>query len=139
MHNPKISILNNNLYYYFQREDSITNTLNNRVFDIPKAVDYIRSNLIKKGLYQKYKEEFNYLAYTHIFYNKIICTNNYDGIHKKINDAWKGRKININKNKYFVELKKSSIGLRIKIELFNYNHSMGLFYLSIRRLLGFGY
>ncbi|MFK9089947.1 glycosyltransferase family 2 protein [Bacillus salipaludis] len=137
---PKISILDKNLYYYLQREDSITKSLDNRVFDIPRAVNYIRSNLIKEGLYQKYKEEFDYLAYTHIFYNKIICTNNYNDIHKKINDAWKRQKININRNKYFIKLKKnSSFGLRIKMRLFNYNHRMGLFYLSIRRSMGIRY
>jgi glycosyltransferase involved in cell wall biosynthesis len=137
---PKISILDKNLYYYLQREDSITKSLDKRVFDIPRAVDYIRGKLIKEGLYQRYKEEFDYLAYTHIFYNKIICTNHYNDIHKKMNEEWKGQKINIKRNKYFTKLKeKSSIGLRIKMHLFNYNHSMGLFYLGIRRLMGFRY
>jgi glycosyltransferase involved in cell wall biosynthesis len=138
MNNPKISMLNNNLYYYFQRENSITNSLDNRVFDILKSVDYIRSNLLKKGLYQKYKEEFDYLAFTHIFFNKIICTNKYEDIHIKINDEWKSRKININRNKYYSKLKeKSSFGLKIKMCLFNYNYSMGLFLFKILRRLRF--
>jgi glycosyltransferase involved in cell wall biosynthesis len=140
MCNPKISILDKHLYFYFQREDSITKSLDQRVFDIPRAVNYIRGNLINKGLFEKYKEEFDYLAYTHIFYNKIICTNHYNEIHKKINDEWKCQKINIKENKYFTNLRvNSSIGLRIKMYLFNYNHSIGLFYLGIRKLMGLKY
>ncbi|MDT8861090.1 glycosyltransferase family 2 protein [Alkalihalobacillus sp. MEB130] len=137
IHNPKISLLENNLYYYYQREDSVTKSLDERILDIPKAVEFIKESLIKKELYQKYIEEFNYLAYTHIFYNKIICTSSYEEIHKKMNSAWKEQKININKNNYYASLKKRSpIGLRLKMALFNYNYSIGLLYLNIRSLVG---
>lgn len=137
MYHPKLSFLTDNLYYYFQRSGSITKSIDSKLLDIPQAVTYIKNSLIENDLMQKYTNEFNYLAFTHIFYNKIIGTNTYGPIHKKIYASWKKQKIPLKNNHYYHQLiKKSSIGWKIKILAFNFNYYIGIFYINLRRAIG---
>ena len=57
MYSPKVSTIDENLHYYYQRGNSVTKIVDERLFDIPKALNFIKLNLEKQGLYEKYKEE----------------------------------------------------------------------------------
>jgi glycosyltransferase involved in cell wall biosynthesis len=131
---PRISILKESLYFYYQRKNSITKEVNNKILDIPKVVNYIENVLKKKGQFEKYKEEFNYLVYTHVFFNTIICAKKYVSLHSLLNKDWRKRRININKNKYYIETKrKSNLGMKIKMDIFNLNFKFGIIYEYSRR------
>lgn len=136
MHNPKVSTINENLHYYYQRQNSVTKIVDERVFDIPKALEFIKLNLEKQGLYEKYKEEYDYLFYKHIYFYQIISSTYYIGIHKKLDKIWRSKNIDIRNNKYFINLKNEMTkGLKIKVEMFNRNYSLGVAYIKLRSIL----
>ena len=109
MYSPKVSTIDENLHYYYQRENSVTKVIDEKVFDIPKALEFIKSNLEKQGLYEKYKEEFEYLCYKHIYFYQIISSTNYIDIHRQLDKIWRSKNIDIRNNKYFIEFKNKLI------------------------------
>ena len=72
---PKIDILNECLYNYYQRENSITNMVSNKFLDIIEAINFIELQLKEKNIYDKYKKEFEYMLYNHLFILKFITIN----------------------------------------------------------------
>lgn len=56
----KIGILNEGLYFYIQREDSITYTYNERLYDIVNIWDDIIKYYKKNNIYDMYKEELEF-------------------------------------------------------------------------------
>ena len=136
MYSPKVSTIDENLHYYYQRENSVTKVVDEKVFDIPKALEFIKSNLEKQGLYEKYKEEFEYLCYKHIYFYQIISSTNYIDIHRQLDKIWRSKNIDIRNNKYFIEIKnKMTKGLQMKVEIFNKNYSLGIAYIKLRSIL----
>ena len=136
MYSPKVSTIDENLHYYYQRENSVTKVVDEKVFDIPKALEFIKSNLEKQGLYEKYKEEFEYLCYKHIYFYQIISSTNYIDIHRQLDKIWRSKNIDIRNNKYFIEFKnKMTKGLQMKVEIFNKNYSLGIAYIKLRSIL----
>ena len=130
MYSPKVSTIDENLHYYYQRENSVTKVVDEKVFDIPKALEFIKSNLEKQGLYEKYKEEFEYLCY------QIISSTNYIDIHRQLDKIWRSKNIDIRNNKYFIEFKnKMTKGLQMKVEIFNKSYSLGIAYIKLRSIL----
>lgn len=129
---PSVSTIDENLYYYYQRDDSITKKVDHKLLDIPIAVDYIKDLLIERGIIQVYQKEFEYLAFTHIFYNKVICTSKYNEIHRKLMGSWKKHRIKIHENPYFIDFNKQcQFGLKLKMRFFNHNYNWGLFYIKL--------
>ena len=136
MYSPKVSTIDENLHYYYQRENSVTKVVDEKVFDIPKALEFIKSNLEKQGLYEKYKEEFEYLCYKHIYFYQIISSTNYIDIHRQLDKIWRSKNIDIRNNKYFIEFKnKMTKGLQMKVEIFNKNYSLGIAYIKLISIL----
>ena len=136
MYSPKVSTIDENLHYYYQRENSVTKVVDEKVFDIPKALEFIKSNLEKQGLYEKYKEEFEYLCYKHIYFYQIISSTNYIDIHRQLDKIWRSKNIDIRNNKYFIEFKnKMTKGLQMKVEIFNKSYSLGIAYIKLRSIL----
>jgi glycosyltransferase involved in cell wall biosynthesis len=132
MYSPKVGYINESLYYYYQRNNSITKSIDNKILDIPKALDFIKSKLLEVKLYDKYKEEFNYLAYCHLYYYKIFDSNIPDEIRDKIYKSYRALKIDICKNRYYIENKKEmTINTRIKSFVFNYSYILGKFLLKL--------
>ena len=136
MYSPKVSTIDENLHYYYQRENSVTKVVDEKVFDIPKALEFIKSNLEKQGLYEKYKEEFEYLCYKHIYFYQIISSTNYIDIHRQLDKIWRSKNIDIRNNKYFIEFRnKMTKGLQMKVEIFNKSYSLGIVYIKLRSIL----
>ena len=60
LYNPVVDIEEDNLYYYFQRINSVSNIINNKVLEVSKAIRFIKEILVERNLYESYKNEFEY-------------------------------------------------------------------------------
>lgn len=131
---PKVIIINEPFYYYYQREDSITNSkLTNQAFHIIKALDYIKECMIERNLFEEFREEYNYLVYRNLFYSFITCSNEISNIHKELYAQWSKKNIKINGNKYIVEHKiNSPSNEKIRIILYGINYNLGALFIKIR-------
>lgn len=130
---PIVISLNEALYYYFQRNDSITNIITPRVFEIDKAINYIEKNLKDEGLLDKYNEQLDYLKFIHLFYYRIITAKRLTKIHKKLYWNWIEKKININNNTYYLNMiNRVSLENRIKLNLFNIKYFWGYIYINFK-------
>lgn len=134
---PKVVTLNEQFYYYYQRENSITNSkLTNQAFHIINALDYIKECMINKNLFEEFIEEYNYLVYRNLFYSFITCNNEVNNLHKELYDNWIKRNIKINKNKYIIAHKnKSPSNEKIRILLYASNYKFGRLFVKIRNFI----
>lgn len=134
IHNPKFVILDEYLYYYYQRSNSITNNENKKELDINIAVDFIKAKLDSKGILVKYKEEYNYLVFLHLFFLRLDSIyNTKNKIGKEIYKNWAKKGINIYKNKYFIELfKDEPLKSKLVFRVFTSNYKRGLIYNKIK-------
>ncbi len=133
---PKVSFIEDSLYNYYQREDSITKKNDNRILEVDEAITFIENQLKSSLLYDKYKKEFEYMVYEHLFIYRFISSDRYEKVHKKILKQFKNRKININKNNYIMDnilLEPNTSKIRIK--LYNNNYYFGRIYDFNRKLI----
>lgn len=136
MYNPKISILRENLYNYYQRNDSITKKKNIKVLEVDKALSFIKDNLLEKNIYNKYKQEFEYMVYIYLF-ELWFLKEYYDeeDIGTKLYKQYKDRNIDINKNSIInKKIESYALSLKIRIKSYNKNYSYGKFYDNLRKL-----
>lgn len=137
MNNPKISILRENLYNYYQRQESITKKKTVKVLEINEAFSFIKNRLIEVNLYNKYKEAFEYMVFLHLFDNWFLGTYVEDEhIGVSLYNQYKSRKININNN-YFImrKLDAYNISLKFRIKAYNKSYKLGKFYDELRMKL----
>lgn len=137
---PIVGTLNEPLYYYYQRENSVTNKVSNKVFDVELAVDLIRKELNQKGYMEKYYYEFEYLMFIHLYYHRVIAVGYTGEIHKALYDKWREKKLNINNNKYYKEfISTMTIREKLKLIFYNRNYNLGniysILYRSIIRII----
>ncbi len=122
INNPKVGCVNQSLYYYYQRADSITKIVDKKVFDIEKVIDTIEKYLMDRDLDNKYKEEFNFLSYLHLYYYRVVDIDSVQEIHLDIFKRWKKRNLNIVDNQYYKGfIREISILNKIKIKLYDIN------------------
>jgi len=110
-----ITFLDEPLYYYYQRLGSIMNQteFNTKLLDIFEVLKNIENKFIKKGKYDEYFNEIEYLYITHLLRTAGLRFSNYKIGKKHINEIayiFKTKFKNWRKNEYF---KKSSIKLKI--------------------------
>lgn len=135
LYNPVVDIEEDNLYYYFQRINSVSNIINNKVLEVSKAIRFIKEILVERNLYESYKNEFEYLVYKHLFYYRIVDSNFYVDLHKQIYDEWNNYKININKNKYFLDFtSKLNTPIKLKQNIFMKNYRLGKLFNKVLNL-----
>ena len=132
--NPKVKIVGDIIYNYYQRAGSLTKgSIKNRK-DIMKSIDNIYFSLKRSNSYEKYRSEYEYLIYYHLFYNILLRISEWDTNVYEMYSFFKGKNINILKNQY---IRKHTFSKRfplvIKIILFNMNSRIGMFYENIRR------
>lgn len=137
MNNPKVSILRENLYNYYQRNDSITNKKNVKVLEVNKALSFIKDNLIEKNIYLRYEEEFEYMVYRNLFEFWFLL-NEYcyeDSFGTTLFKQYRDRNIDINKNSFISKrIDNHPLSLRIRIKSYNKNYNYGKFYDNLRKL-----
>lgn len=129
MYKPKYIFIDEFLYNYYKRENSLSRTKNNKLLDITKAIYFLKQNLLQNKLYELYKLEYDYLAYMQcFFYLKDIIYEDDGNLGKKLFKAWKLLNIRINNdnNIYYKNLYIND-NCRSNIVLFIYerNYSLG--------------
>lgn len=134
---PSVITINEPLYYYFQRNGSITNSkLTEQALDIIKVLDYGKEYMKNRGMYNLFVEEYEYLSYRNLFYSFVIAKNDINDIHKEIYIKWKEINRNLSSNKYIREHRRNmSTKERIKMNLFDFNYEVGAYYVKFRNLL----
>lgn len=131
---PKIDILNECLYNYYQRENSITNMVSNKFLDIIEAINFIELQLKEKNIYDKYKKEFEYMLYNHLFILKFITINHLSYINIQIYNKFKEKHIKVFNNEYILDdIVKGNIWLKTRIILYLLNLRLGKLYDAFRR------
>lgn len=135
MYNPKACIINEYLYYYYQRGNSITKKHTSKILDISKATEFIKSKLIEHNKYNKYKMEFEYLAFYHNYFLRIDDIYKISSKYNKIlYDIWKKMNINIYNNQYYkIIIKNYSIKSRIIFMLCERSYCFGKYYHKHRK------
>lgn len=126
---PKVGSLSETLYYYYQRENSVTQQISEKVFEVEIAMNIIENKLKNKGLYKEYRNEFEYLMFIHLYYHRVIAVRYLGAIHRELYNRWIGKSIDLSNNKYYREfIKKISIKERLKIEFYNISYGLGNIY-----------
>ena len=112
----KISLINDKLYYYLQRDNSIMSTFNKKRFDALLALDEIKEYFKNKPGFEKEIECNEILVYFSLINNMI--KSNYDGKEKlEIVNRIKQNKLSYLKNK-IISFKQKAM---ILLLLFNFN------------------
>lgn len=138
MKDPKLKIIDDMLYYYFQRESSTMNKSSEKILDIKVSFEYIEELLKSNDLYEKYREEIDYLWFMQCYIGKIINTKlPLDEIHKKLFYIWKDRNIKIKSNELCKRYMKNEAGYFQKVAniLYNANYNLGKIFVIIKRLI----
>lgn len=133
MHNPKIGLLNKNLYNYYQRSNSITASVSSKVLEVNQAIEFIKIQLIEKDMYYAYKEEFEYMVFTHLFKRIVIDSEVLNDITNKVYFQYKKYNIHIFNNKYIDEyIFNQTISMKYRMLIYNFNYKLGKVYDFIR-------
>lgn len=136
MYKPLYKIIDEYLYYYYKRSGSLDNIVSNKTVEITKALKFVRKQLLKKNLYEKYKEEFEYMCFMQNYYmRKNYIFSNKNKISTDIYKGWKSLKININSknNRFYRKMyEKDTKRARILEEIFKRNYTFGYLYYKIK-------
>lgn len=126
LYKPKLSFIKEGLYYYFQRDDSISKIPGNAIKHIIATLQFIKNQLEEKNLFNTYKYEFEKLCYRHIFVGKILRIDKLYNFRKDIFKAYLSVDINIKNNKYIVyELEYNNWKYRLRVYLYHINYNLG--------------
>lgn len=136
MYNPKFMIIDTPLYYYCKREGSLDSNINEKTCEITQALKFVKKQLLKTNLYEKYKEEFEYMCFMENYYiRKDYIFKNRNKISRELYKGWKSLKvnININNNRFYRNMyEKDPMKARILEEIFKTNYTMGYLYYKIK-------
>lgn len=91
----KVTNIKKPYYHYMIRENSASNSYNKNILDILNVIRYIEDKLRSHNLYNKFKDEVNYLKYIHLYYLYIIIPKPFNKTHKLLYKAIKNIDINI--------------------------------------------
>ena len=128
--NPKISYVDEYLYNYYQREDSITKIVTDKTLEVDVALKFIYTKLKEHDMYEIYKEEYEYMVYNHIMeYQLLEKYYKYRNLGKKLQQQYKEYNININRNKYISHrISKYSLSQKIRTKAYCKSYDLGQIY-----------
>lgn len=135
INNPKVSYVNENLYNYYQRENSITKVLSEKILELNLALTFIKDELVRNDLYDKYEKGFERLVYKHLFLDRIYNLQKLNKFSRKAYKQYKTYKVNIKTNKYIYKDIEESLGARIRVNTYLINYDLGRVYDFCRKLL----
>lgn len=135
--NPKVITINEPLYYYFQRSGSITNSkLTKQALDVVTVLEYVKKYMSDKGIYNNFKQEYEYLAYRNLFYSFVISRNDINDVHRALYNKWRELYVKEDQNKYIkMHRKVISCKEKIRMSLFDINYHTGATYTKLMNLL----
>lgn len=130
IYKPKVCLVDEHLYYYYNRDDSVTRKISPKVLETREAFKFIYKELITNNLLDKYIDEYNYLAYIHNYYYRIYYIFEVNNkLNKILYKEWKNMNIEINKNKYYKNLlNKMTFKERFSLKLFEKFYILGRLY-----------
>ena len=136
MYNPKFTIIDDYLYYYCKRDGSLDSSINENTTEITQALSFVKEQIIKNNLYEKYREEFEYMAYMQGYYmRKKYIFNNKNKISRNLFNNWRKLKININtkNNKFYKKLYENDCKKALIIEeICKKSYILGQLYYKVR-------
>lgn len=134
IYKPRVIKLNTNLYHYYQRQGSITKVITDNIYDINKAINFIKKQLVNANLLNKYEKQFEYLSFIHNYYYRFHTITDYNTIYsKELYKIWKRGDVYINKNEYIKQkLNKENKGRKMYMKLVDFNYTLGKLYSGIR-------
>ena len=136
MYNPRFTIIDDYLYYYCRREKSLDSNINEKTTEITQALSFVKKQLVKNNLYEKYLEEFEYMAYMQAYYmRKKYIFNNKNKISRSLFKNWRKLNININSknNKFYKKLYKNDCKKDLIIEeICKKSYILGQLYYKVR-------
>lgn len=126
---PRVDYLNKPLYYYFKRTNSVTQYTTSKVFDICITIDLIKQYLEEHKVYELFKDEYEFLIYSHIYIARVISLPHNEKYHKEFANIWREFNINIEKNRCYKEyIKHQGLKRKIKLKCYNKSYNIGLIY-----------
>lgn len=126
IHHPKVTYLDEYLYNYYQRPDSITKKVSKNLLEIDTVTNYIAECLKESQQFEIYKEEFEYLIFIHEFYEPIIFAKELFNIHHELYLLYKNHQISLHRNKYIKQfLNEQPRAFRFRIKLYDANYHLG--------------
>lgn len=130
IYKPKSCVIDEYLYYYYQRDTSLGNEISKKTLELNEATKFIKTQLENKNLLHVYRYEFEYLAFIHNYLLKrdAIYGNNI-AIGKQLHKNWRKMSIDIYKNKYCKKIiHKIPFKGKILFILFEKNYMVGRLY-----------
>lgn len=129
---PTYKLCRDNLYNYYQRDNSITKTINAKALEINLALQFIKRKLIDSNLLDKYKYEYECMVFIRLFLCKILDINyvvKSKEIHKEIFLQYKEYNINIKNNDYIRKLIRNRRKIdSLRINLYSKNYYLGYYF-----------
>lgn len=124
---PRVAFLDKRLYYYFQRNSSITKTISPKLLEISVATKFMKNRLEEKNLLDKYKNEFEYCAYLqNLYHRNDVIFKHKNAYSKTLYQNWKSLNIDITTNRYYkVMFKNISYVGRICTNLTTKSYNLG--------------
>lgn len=124
---PKVIVINEYLYHYYQRNSSLSNKISKSILEIGKATEFIKQELINYKIYEKFREEFEYMAFKQNFYSRRnIIFGEKNTLNKCIFNNWKRMGIKINRNKYYRDIYiNDSMKAKIAAKIMERNYYVG--------------
>ena len=138
-HNLAIGTLNECLYNYYQRSDSITKSISSKILDLDKSFSLIEDTLRRRNIYDMYNLEYEYAVFNHIFIHQIIDINQHNEITRELYCLYKNRNIDIYNNKYIYSvMNEGNIVFRLRKMIYDKSYTLGKMYDFFRRTIKVG-
>lgn len=96
---PTVFVLNDVLYNYYLRPNSVSNSKQSAIYRLPESLNYVELLLSSSGEYTKELELFFYL---HLYYYRVILETN-SQVKQYFESIWQGKQISVIKNLLFYE------------------------------------
>ncbi|MGL5384034.1 MAG: glycosyltransferase family 2 protein [Culicoidibacterales bacterium] len=133
---PNLAFISENLYNYYQRSNSITQTMNRQILEIDSALLQIEQQLKKRKLYTKYKNEFEFMVNRQFSMYFLGEYNSHPILGKELYNMYKKRKIDIYQNRYFLAEMKKSRKNHLRTRIYYFNFSIGKMFDRIIKFIG---
>lgn len=133
---PKVKMIKDNYYFYYQRATSTMNNPTKTLLEIVDSLEYINKVLKQYNLYYKYKQEIDFLWFIQCYKFNIITSDvKHNKYHKQLFEIWKSYNVDIYNNELCMKLISKSRSFKIIDFSYNINYYLGDLVRRIYKLL----